>query len=162
MTVVKYVFCNSCGHRNPPGSSFCSACGALLDQSGEHTVTILKGDPLQDAPGPQDNESVVLGEIGRGNAALIIRSGPRTGERFILHGESATIGRTDEHPICLDDVTVSRSHAEVRWEGGAYRVVDLGSLNGTYLNQRRIEAETIRHGDELQVGRFRMVFFEGH
>ncbi|MBU6201170.1 MAG: FHA domain-containing protein [Acidobacteria bacterium] len=158
---MKYVFCNSCGHRNPPASSFCSACGSVLDQSSEHTVTILKGDPLQDAPGPQDNESVVLGEIGRGNAALIIRSGPRSGERFILRGESATIGRTDEHHICLDDVTVSRSHAEIRWEGGSYRAVDLGSLNGTYLNQRRIEAETIRHGDELQVGRFRMVFFEG-
>jgi len=161
VTTVKYVFCNSCGHRNPPASAFCSACGSVLDQSGEHTVTILKGDPLQDAPGPQDNESVVLGEIGRGNAALIIRSGPRSGERFILRGESATIGRTDEHHICLDDVTVSRSHAEIRWEGGSYRAVDLGSLNGTYLNQRRIEAETIRHGDELQVGRFRMVFFEG-
>ena len=154
-------FCTKCGHKNRVDAYFCSSCGNALSVDGDKTVVISKVDPLQDAPGPQDNESVVLGEIGRGNAALIIRSGPRTGERFILRGESATIGRTDEHPICLDDVTVSRSHAEIRWEGGSYRVVDLGSLNGTYLNQRRIEAETIRHGDELQVGRFRMVFFEG-
>lgn len=158
---MKYVFCNSCGHRNPPASAFCSSCGSVLDQSSEHTVFIVKGDPLQDALGPHDDETVSLGDIGEGHAALIIRSGPRMGERFILRGETATIGRTDEHPICLDDVTVSRSHAEVRWEGGGYRAVDLGSLNGTYLNQRRIEAETIRHGDELQIGRFRMVFFEG-
>mgnify|MGYP001583271589 FL=1 len=122
---------------------------------------LAKTDPLQDAPGNSDNVRVTITDSHTGNGLLVVRSGDQTGERFSLDDKIVSIGRHPECTIYLDDVTVSRRHAEVHQVGGAYVVRDLGSLNGTYLNQERVEERQLGHGDELQIGKFRMVFFDG-
>ncbi len=156
-----YIFCNSCGHRNPPKSSFCSACGGVLDHPGQRTIVLAKTDPLQDAPGDSDNVHVTITDSRSGHGLLVVRSGDQTGESFALDIPIVSIGRHPENVIYLDDVTVSRRHAEVHHVGGAYVVRDLGSLNGTYVDQQRVEERQLMHGDELQIGKFRMVYFDG-
>lgn len=158
---MSYVFCNQCGHRNPPNSGFCSACGTVLDQPSERTIVLSAIDPLQDAPGSGDNARVVLDESTRGRGVLVMRSGAYSGDRYLLQPDVSSIGRHPDSIVCLDDVTVSRRHAELQCTEGVYSVVDLGSLNGTYVNQVRIDEGTIEHGDELQIGKYRMVFFDG-
>ncbi len=161
---MAYTYCNSCGHRNPPQSTFCSACGTVLDHPGERTIVLSKVDSLQDAPGPQDNVQILLSEIRGSDGAhglLVMRSGERSGERFALTAERLEIGRNPECSVCLDDVTVSRRHAEIRSHDNHSVVTDLGSLNGTYVNQERVEEVVLQNGDELQIGKFRMVFFDG-
>ena len=155
---MSYVFCNQCGHRNPPSSSFCSSCGAVLDMPDERTVVIAQVDALQDLPGPSDNASIRLGDV-QGHGVLVIRSGDLTGSRFTLSKDVTLIGRHPESDILLDDITVSRRHAEVIKTASALIVRDLGSLNGTYVNQTRVDEFGLKHGDELQVGKFRMVIF---
>ena len=124
----------------------------------ERTVVIAQVDALQDLPGPSDNASIRLGDV-RGHGVLVIRSGDMTGSRFTLSKDLTLIGRQPESDILLDDITVSRRHAEVIKTASALIVRDLGSLNGTYVNQTRVDEFALKHGDELQVGKFRMVLF---
>ena len=155
---MSYVFCNQCGHRNPPGASFCSSCGDVLDLPDERTVVIAQVDPMQDAPGSKDNATIRLGDIS-GLGVLVIRSGDLTGSRFTISKDTTKIGRNPDSDILFDDISVSRSHAEIVNSKAGLVVRDLGSLNGTYINQNLTEQSPLRHGDELQIGRFRMVFF---
>lgn len=113
-----------------------------------------------DAPGPQDDTTVNLNEIERGTAILVIRGGEEEGQHFVLASSVTTIGRHADSDIALDDITVSRRHSEIHFSGGDYIVRDAGSLNGTYVNQQRIDVIELRQGDELQVGKFRLVFLE--
>ena len=124
------------------------------------TVTIAKVDALQDAPGVEDNISVTVDQSGKKKALLVVRNGPNEGARFSLSANDSVIGRHPDSTICLDDVTVSRRHAHLEQSEGQVVLRDLGSLNGTYVNQERIEEVALRHGDEVQIGRYRMVFFE--
>jgi pSer/pThr/pTyr-binding forkhead associated (FHA) protein len=155
---VAYVFCNQCGHRNPPDSNFCSSCGALLDVSGDHTVVLSKVDPLLDATGPADDVVVNLDRLE--GAALVVRTGPQAGLAFPLRHDTVRLGRTSGNDISLDDITVSRVHAVVTRVDDVFTVRDAGSLNGTYINQQRIDDAVLQHGDELQIGKFRLVYFE--
>lgn len=157
---MSYVFCNRCRHRNPPASSFCSACGSALDVATDHTITLAKIDPLFDAPGAADDVSVDLDALPGDHGVLIVRSGAQAGETFTLEDSITRLGRHPDSEIVLDDITVSRRHADVERVGGTYIARDAGSLNGTYVNQRRIDEAPLRQGDELQVGKFRLVFFE--
>ena len=157
---MSYVFCNKCGHRNPPTSAFCSACGAVLDLVDDRTITLAKVDPLMDAPGPIDDTTVNLNEIKAGTALLVVRGGEEEGDYFVLSSSVTSIGRHAESDIALDDITVSRRHSEIHHSGGQYIVRDAGSLNGTYVNQHRIDVVELKQGDELQVGKFRLVFLE--
>jgi pSer/pThr/pTyr-binding forkhead associated (FHA) protein len=157
---MSYVFCNRCGHRNPPVSAFCSACGSVLDLVEDRTITIAKVDPLQDAPGTADDVFVDLDDIAPGSPILVVRGGEEEGTYFVLSTPLTAIGRHAESDICLDDITVSRRHTEIHSDQGRYVARDAGSLNGTYLNQIRIDAAELRQGDELQVGKFRLVFLE--
>ena len=155
------VFCNQCGHRNPSGSNFCSSCGAVLaHQAGdETTVTFI---PVESAGDVADEElTVSLEGLPESLAMLVVKRGPNAGSRFVLDSEVTRAGRHPDSDIFLDDITVSRRHAEVVRDGGSYRVRDVGSLNGTYLNRERIEEATLANGDELQIGKFRLVFFSG-
>ena len=93
-------------------------------------------------------------------AVLIVRSGVQAGDRFTLKGNVTKLGRHPDSEIMLDDITVSRRHATIQRTDEGYVVSDAGSLNGTYLNQERIDRAVIRHGDELQIGKFRLVLFE--
>jgi hypothetical protein len=157
---VAYVFCNHCGHRNPPESSFCSSCGSPLDLHDDRTITLTAVDPLQDAPGREDDVVVNMGELPTDAALLIVRSGPQAGERFTLTDTVTRLGRHPESEIMLDDITVSRRHVEIERTPEGYVVTDGGSLNGTYVNQERIDRAVLHHGDELQIGKFRLVLFE--
>lgn len=157
---MAHVFCNRCGHRNPPTSGFCSACGSVLDLVDDRTITLTKVDPLQDAPGPDDDIVVDLDEIAAGTAILVVRSGEEEGDYFVLSSAVTTIGRHAESTIVLDDITVSRRHSEIHKTDGRYLVKDAGSLNGTYVNQERVDVAELRQGDELQVGKFHLIFLE--
>ena len=132
----------------------------MLDLPDERTIVLAKVDPLQDAPGDADNVSLSSAELHSGMGLLVIRSGSQSGNRYVVEALTS-IGRHPESAICLDDVTVSRRHAEVVLENGRYVVRDLGSLNGTYVNQMRIDELALEQGDELQIGKYRMVFFNG-
>ena len=157
---MAYVFCNHCGHRNPPDSSFCSSCGSPLDVKGDRTITLTAVDPLQDAPGADDDVVVPMSDLPAGTAVLIVRSGPQAGDRFALTADETRLGRHPDSEIMLDDITVSRRHAAIERTREGYVVADAGSLNGTYVNQERIDRAVLHHGDELQVGKFRLVLFE--
>ncbi len=155
-----YVFCNQCGHRNPPTSSFCSSCGTPLDSLDDRTITLSAVDPLQDAAGYDDDVVVAIGELPNEVGVLIVRAGAQAGARFALDDVVTRLGRHPESEISLDDITVSRRHAEIERTPDGHVVSDAGSLNGTYVNQERIDKMLLRHGDELQIGKFRLVFFE--
>ena len=157
---MAYTFCNQCGHRNPPESNFCSSCGSALDVLDDRTITLTAIDPLQDAPGTDDDLVVPIGEIAQGSGVLIVRAGAQAGARFVLDSEVTRLGRHPDSEISLDDITVSRRHADVQRLADGYVITDSGSLNGTYVNQERVERATLRHGDEVQIGKFRLVFFE--
>jgi pSer/pThr/pTyr-binding forkhead associated (FHA) protein len=157
---VAEVFCNNCGHNNPPGSNFCSSCGERLDR-GENeepaTITFV----VDQAPDGGDELEFDLAEIGPGGV-LIVTKGPNTGSEYALEHVITTVGRHPDSDIFLDDVTVSRRHVEVEQTGKGYVVRDTGSLNGTYRNHVLIEGDqTMTNGDELQIGRFKLVFVAG-
>lgn len=154
------MFCNNCGHENPDDSNFCSSCGAVLvpeKGSGETTMTFtIPGDTEQD-----EEFSVPLEELEEGKAILVVRKGPEAGTKFFLDSDLVICGRDPESDIFLGDVTVSRKHAEFRRDGNDFRVVDAGSLNGTFVNQKRVESTLLTNGDEIQIGKFKLVFFTG-
>ena len=156
---LSYVFCNQCGHRNPPVSAFCSACGTVLDLVSDHTITLTKTDSLQDAPGPDDDVQVSLSNIVSGTAILVLRGGEGEGQHFVLSSPVTNIRHADSD-IALDDITVSRRHCDVSHEAGRFVVRDVGSLNGTYVNQKRVDVAELSQGDELQIGKFHLVFLE--
>ena len=153
------VFCNTCGHHNPADARFCSACGAPLSVTPDTTVTIPRVDPLQEVPG-EEQLLVSLADVPEGTGVLVVRSGPQAGQRFPLEHEVTRLGRSTDNEISLDDITVSRHHADIVAQVDGFRVRDAGSLNGTYHNLERIETEEpLGNGDEIQVGKFRLVFF---
>jgi pSer/pThr/pTyr-binding forkhead associated (FHA) protein len=117
----------------------------------------------QDGPDATTSGDDVLGVEGLagGVALLVVKRGPNAGSRFQLDQDKVTAGRHPESDIFLDDVTVSRRHAEFRRVGEGYEVADIGSLNGTYVNREPIEVSALSNGDEVQIGKFRLVFLSG-
>lgn len=132
----------------------------MLDIADDHTITLSKTDAGQDAPGPSDDVVVDLDDIEAGTAILVVRGGEDEGSYFVLTAPKTSIGRHADSDIMLDDITVSRRHSEIEHDGSRYLVRDAGSLNGTYVNQTRIETSSLTQGDELQIGKFRLVFLE--
>ena len=154
------VFCNQCGHHNPPGSNFCSSCGAALAHPGEDTtITFMPLEATGDVA--EEELTVTLDELPEGMGMLVVKRGPNAGSKFVLDASVTRAGRHPDSDIFLDDITVSRRHAEVIRADGGYRVKDVGSLNGTYLNRERIEEAPLTNGDEVQIGKFKLVFFAG-
>lgn len=145
------LFCNNCGHRNDAEANFCSSCGQSLARSGDAPATVtIQIDQISEA---------ALESTGVAESALIATRGPNAGSRFTLSSGTTTIGRHPDSDIFLDDVTVSRRHVEIERDGDRHVVHDVGSLNGTYLNRRRIDQPTdLANGDEVQVGLFKLVF----
>jgi hypothetical protein len=155
------VFCNNCGHRNPSGANFCSSCGAVLEHTSgeESTVTLM---PVDAADAVDEDVSVALDDLPEGIGLLVVKRGPNAGSKYTLDSPVTTAGRHPESDIFLDDITVSRRHAEFRRGKKGYSVADVGSLNGTYLNRARIEEAPLSNGDEVQIGKFRLVFLSGN
>jgi pSer/pThr/pTyr-binding forkhead associated (FHA) protein len=176
-------FCTQCGHQNPEGSRFCSQCGSRLEPAtssaaagaggsgeapGETTATITFGAPAKDAGDHReerslnDTDAAAVDALPSGSALLVVQRGPSAGSRFLLDTEVVTAGRHPDSEIFLDDVTVSRRHAEFRRTAGGFTVADVGSLNGTYVNRDRIDEVALQGGDEVQIGKYRLVYFASH
>jgi pSer/pThr/pTyr-binding forkhead associated (FHA) protein len=119
----------------------------------------LLGEPHSSSLADADALSLAVEELPRGSALLVVKRGPNAGSRFLLHHPITSAGRHPGAEIFLDDVTVSRRHAEFRLENGKFRIVDVGSLNGTYVNREPVDAAELASGDEIQIGKFRVVFF---
>ncbi len=153
------IHCPECGFVNAEGANYCQKCGAYLsrpegtDEPTTMTYTVDEsGEMIQ----------VDIDEmVEQAGAALVIRAGGgRAGESFTLDDDKVSIGRTPDAGVFLDDVTVSRNHALlVRRRDGLY-IDDLGSLNGTYVNRRRIESHELEDGDEIQIGKYKLSYLE--
>ena len=157
------MFCTACGTENPPGSHFCASCGAALPAtvSGADVTSTIGATgtvPDLDTEFSTEAHQGAVDALTPGSALLVVKRGPNAGSRFLLDQEVTTAGRHPDSDIFLDDVTVSRRHAEFRREGSGYAVHDVGSLNGTYVNRERIEATPLSGGDEVQIGKFRLVY----
>lgn len=153
-------FCNNCGHRNPLGANYCSSCGAVLESlAPDHTTITFHPVTPSD---PVDDVAIVSENLPPDAAVLVVRRGPKAGSRFALDRDVVTAGRHPDSDIFLDDITVSRRHAELRRVAdGTWLACDTGSLNGTYLNRDRIDTAILSNGDELQVGKYKLVFLVG-
>lgn len=112
---------------------------------------------LDSSASPEEQDAISA--LPSGSALLVVRRGPNVGARFLLDSDVTTVGRHPEADIFLDDVTVSRRHAEFLRHGTAFRVKDLGSLNGTYFDGVRIDTALLSDGAEVQVGKFRLTFY---
>jgi pSer/pThr/pTyr-binding forkhead associated (FHA) protein len=160
---VARVFCTACGTENLPGSRFCANCGAALPTAvpgPDVTTTINTSGSLPDTDSEFSAEAHqgAVDALTPGSALLVVKRGPNAGSRFLLDQDVTSAGRHPDSDIFLDDVTVSRRHAEFRREGSGYTVHDVGSLNGTYVNRERIDAAPLSGGDEVQIGKFRLVY----
>jgi pSer/pThr/pTyr-binding forkhead associated (FHA) protein len=140
--------CSTCGYDNPLGANFCSSCGEQLRSATDsETERIIITDV--------DGERVAVH-----GAVLVVREGPKRGSRIALDADLISIGRQEDSDIFLDDITVSRKHATLSRSGGKFRVADSGSMNGTYLNKTLVEQADLADGDELQIGKFKLVYLE--
>jgi hypothetical protein len=148
--------CPECGFSNADGANYCQRCGAFLggseQPSGDTTAAYKIGET-------GEIEEIDLEAVAARGAALVIRAGGgRAGESFTLQGDRMTVGRRPDSDIFLDDVTVSRDHAVIVHRAHDYYLDDCGSLNGTYVNRKRIESHRLVDGDELQVGKYKLAF----
>jgi hypothetical protein len=157
---VDVVLCSRCGHQNPEGANFCSSCGNPL--SGEEDDTTVSFPVAVETKDASDEELAgPLPEPPQDTGLLVVKRGPNAGSRYALDAQVTKAGRHPESDIFLDDITVSRRHAEFHRRGRSYVVRDVGSLNGTYLNRERIEEADLSSGDEVQIGKFKLVFLSG-
>jgi pSer/pThr/pTyr-binding forkhead associated (FHA) protein len=137
--------------------------GAPVAERGDQTSTLSLQSVIEEAEEAADTDVGAVDALPPGSALLVVRRGPNAGSRFLLDKDVVTAGRHPESDIFLDDVTVSRRHAEFRRtpDGRGYGIRDVGSLNGTYLNRERIDSSHLANGDEVQIGKFRLVFLTG-
>ena len=155
---VVVVFCHSCGHRNPEGVNYCSSCGTALATSAPDTsVSVTPIDAGEPHPAP----ALGLVELPRGVGLLVVQRSGAEDVRVALDKATVTVGRNVESDVFLDDVTVSRQHAEFVTDGTVTTVRDVGSLNGTFVNRTRIDAVTLASGDVVQVGKFKLTYLRG-
>jgi pSer/pThr/pTyr-binding forkhead associated (FHA) protein len=161
------VYCTRCGRPNPDDARFGSNCGTPLvrgaaERPGEitSTISLARAESL-DAELNEEQpfaDPAMLEALTPDTALLVVQRGPNAGSRFLLDADLTTAGRHADSDIFLDDVTVSRRHAEFYRMGSRFTVRDVGSLNGTYVNRDRIEETELFSGDEVQIGKFRLVF----
>lgn len=168
-------YCTNCGHRNPEGSNFCSNCGHRLEPAEQPSATndpavtgeTTKVIPVPDEAGPRpkltEEQEKAVAALSKGKGLLIVHRGPAAGSRFLLDAAENSAGRHPGSDIFLDDITVSRHHSNFRRTGDdVFAVSDNGSLNGTYVNRALIDGEVpLKTGDEVQIGKFRMMYFSG-
>ena len=134
------------------------------DPSSTQTFGVVDVANAVDSPvvGLSQQDAAAIAALPSGTALLLVHHGPTTGARFLLDAEETTVGRHPRADIFLDDVTVSRKHAIfVALPEGGFAVRDSGSLNGTYVNRQRVEQATLRLGDEVQIGKYRMTYHPG-
>ena len=172
-------FCTNCGHDNPDGSNFCGQCGSALNvaaagatalgsapqpepervPTGDTTKTFPAVTDDRDAEVLSPDEEAAVGALPAGSALLIVQRGANAGSRFLLNTDSSSVGRHPDSDIFLDDISVSRRHASFLRTPQGVVVRDAGSLNGTYVNRELVDERLLHHGDEVQIGKFRLVFY---
>ena len=151
---MSHIYCPECGFQNPEASNYCSRCGALLtvDTGAETTMSF-------EVEEPGDEGESLLATLGITGPVLVVRSGGgMAGQLFQPVNPRTLIGRSPECDVFLDDVTVSRRHAELAREDDTFTIHDLGSLNGTYVNRKRIDSAVLEDDDEVQIGKYRLTF----
>src|SRR3954447_4372236 len=158
-------YCTNCGNANPEEARFCSQCGSPLapEGAGDSTATIsLGGAERSEISSDRQlnaSDAAAVDALPVGSALLVVQRGPGAGSRYLLDTDISTGGRRPESDIFLDDITVSRRHVVFRRAEGTFRVHDVGSLNGTYLNGDRVDDAELQNGDEVRIGKFRLIFF---
>ncbi|QDP96684.1 FHA domain-containing protein [Microlunatus elymi] len=177
------IYCTNCGHQNSDRANFCSQCGTALERPQRQAEDTREADPQSgDARGsdarvgdttrtmpamPEEREGSRLSDddeeavnaLPHGSALLIVRRGADAGSRFLLDTEVSTVGRSQDADILLDDISVSRRHATFTRTDQGVVVRDVGSLNGTYVNRQMVDEQLLQAGDEVQIGKFRLVFY---
>ena len=149
---MSHIYCPECGFQNPEAANYCARCGARLVRAEESETTMTF------TPEEAEEDGLGLPEGIDGPALIVRAGGGRAGETFPLEHERITIGRSPDCEIFLDDVTVSRKHAVIAKSGDDFRIEDEGSLNGTFVNKKRVEAADLENGDELQIGKYRLTY----
>ncbi|MCI2417542.1 FHA domain-containing protein [Saccharopolyspora sp. K220] len=142
-----------------------SGFGEVPPEQSPETTSVFRPflsepESTESAP-PEPAPTSGVDALPAGSALLVVKRGPNAGSRFLLDRETTSAGRHPDSDIFLDDVTVSRRHAEFRREGNDFVVVDVGSLNGTYVNREPVDTSVLANGDEVQIGKFRLVFLTG-
>ena len=150
------MFCTKCGHKNPEDAHFCANCGSPLQEDATMSFT-----PMEVEEEGEEVGGLPQSELEAGQALLVVQRGPNAGSKFLIDKDVTTTGRHPESDIFLDDVTVSRRHAEFRRKDARFYIHDVGSLNGTYVNRQRVEETELATGDELQIGKFKLTFYAG-
>ncbi|MGD0321780.1 MAG: FHA domain-containing protein [Acidimicrobiales bacterium] len=154
---LRELVCNTCGYRIFPYANFCSSCGAVIAISGAGMTVTLHANWTQGNVGEQDF-AFTIPERSGGAGVLLAKGPPNVGGCYVLESELTRAGRHPDNDIFLDDVTVSKHHAEFVRQGARYLLRDVCSLNGTYANRVRVEKAILSSGDEVQIGRFKLVF----
>ena len=164
-------FCTNCGHDNPEGANFCAQCGAPLTAAppqptasargsmGDTTRTIAPVVDEQSGDGLSDVDEAAVHALPQGSGMLIVQRGPNAGSRFLLDHDLTTAGRHVDSDIFLDDISVSRRHVQFLRTADGIVVKDLGSLNGTYVNRELVDEALLQPEDEVQIGKFRLVYY---
>lgn len=145
------MVCGRCGHRNDEGARFCSSCGSPLTSADETTA----GHPVE---ARDETGELEVGELAPGTALLVVERGPNAGSTYLLDTDSVAVGRHPDSEVFLDDITVSRRHCVIERTVEGFTICDVGSLNGTYVNRRRVEEAPLADGDAVVVGRFHLAF----
>jgi pSer/pThr/pTyr-binding forkhead associated (FHA) protein len=174
-------YCTNCGHDNPEGSNFCGQCGSALrpvsagspssqssPSSPSSAPRVATGDTTKTIPPVvvetdlgdlSAEDEAAVNALPSGSALLIVQRGPNAGSRFLLNTDQVSAGRHQDSDIFLDDISVSRRHATFTRTPDGTVLTDRGSLNGTYVNRDLVDSTLLRHGDEVQIGKFRLIFF---
>lgn len=154
------VDCPACGHGNAVGSNFCAQCGEKLTTVSDATRTIpIIAENTRSSAEQSTEVLAAIHDLPAGNALLLVEHGRDSGARYLLDTDESTAGRHPKSDIFLDDITVSRHHCRFTRSREGFFLEDLGSLNGTYVNRALVEKPArLRQGDQVQIGKFRMVF----
>ena len=148
------MFCTNCGHPNRDDARYCARCGRPLEDDATLSLTPIEAEEEHSEEFPLRHD-----ELEPGQGLLAVKRGPNAGSTFVLDDEVRTAGRNPESDVFLDDITVSRKHAQFERRDGVWFVKDVGSLNGTYVNGRSVDEARLTSGDEVQIGRFKLTFF---
>ncbi len=152
---IELDLCPSCGQPVSPDSRFCSSCGTSLTPTDTGVLP-----PVHDTGPLPVMDPDLLGGMAPGEAVLVIQRGAAPGTTVELRGDLVTLGRGDDSTVFLDDVTVSRRHAELKRGDDGWSLTDAGSLNGSYVNKKNVENQVLQSGDEVQIGKYRFLFLE--
>jgi hypothetical protein len=153
------VLCARCGHQNPADARFCSSCGAPLHAGGSDETTLTLS--AVEAESELDELETYLAELPPGVGLLVVRQGSEAGSSYRLDQPATAIGRHPDSDVFLDDITVSRRHVVINRDVEGFVLRDAGSLNGTYVNRKRVDEARLHYADEVQIGRYRLTFVVG-